>query len=114
MTQQLQDLQDELQTDLISWSEMLREARSQHYYLTYLHPEQLYYLLDYMESPQPVPPVALKNTFMFINPQYGLDTVEAKHIDAFEDVQRTDLFGTLCFLGRLLHKVVFALISSRW
>ena len=110
MTSQLEDLQDELQTDLTLWLEMLKEARGQYYFLTYLYPEQLYHLLNYLEDPELQPSIVLENSLMFINPKLALeslDTVEQEQIEITDDGLYEDLFGTLCSLGRFLDKVLY-------
>lgn len=87
---------------------MLNNARSQYYYLTYLHPEQLYHLLDYVENPDSSPTEDLINALKFINPRFHrnmLSTVEIEPLAYSEDGDYEDLFDTLCSLGRFLDNV---------
>jgi hypothetical protein len=96
---------------------MLKEARNRYYYLTYIHPEQLYHLLDYAEDSEAAPNNALINTLKFVNPHFKPDMlvkfeIHVGHSKALEDGTYGDLFDTLCSLGQYLQNVFHSLSQS--
>lgn len=91
---------------------MLTDARNQYYYLTFLHPEKLYYALDFFENPEPSE--HLLNALKFINPQVEQDmllTFETEELTISEDGKYVDIFSTLCAIGKFLHTVSKLLIA---